>query len=72
MFKELCKALSKNVLSYFGPFCVRVAAKFGITGVPSLILFYNGRPVAKFNRSRTLQGLDDFVTQSTGNFNITL
>jgi len=43
-----------------------IAGKYGITGVPSLLLFYDGRPVAKFNRSRTLQGLEEFITNSTG------
>ena len=43
-----------------------IAGKYGITGVPSLLLFYDGRPVAKFNKSRTLQGLEEFITNSTG------
>ncbi|XP_065063107.1 thioredoxin domain-containing protein 15-like [Rhopilema esculentum] len=43
-----------------------IAGKFGVTGVPTLILFYNGRPVAKFNRTRSLQGLEDFISHTTG------
>ena len=47
-------------------FSLSIAGKFGVTGVPTLILFYNGRPVAKFNRTRSLQGLEDFISHATG------
>ncbi|VEN46807.1 unnamed protein product [Callosobruchus maculatus] len=38
----------------------------GIVGVPSLMLFYNGRSVAKFNQSEyTLERFSEFVTKHT-------
>lgn len=39
----------------------------GIVGVPSLLLFHNGRPVAKFNESEyTLELFSRFLTKHTG------
>ena len=39
----------------------------GIVGVPTLMLFHNGRPMAKFNESEyTLELFSKFVTKHTG------
>ena len=40
--------------------------RYGIVGVPTIILFQESRPVARFNRSRTFKDLVDFIHQSTG------
>lgn len=42
-------------------------AQNGVVGVPTLILFHNGKPVAKFNDSEyTLELFSRFVTKHTG------
>ncbi|KAF5306261.1 hypothetical protein FQA39_LY08959 [Lamprigera yunnana] len=42
-------------------------AQSGVVGVPSLLLFHNGKPVAKFNESEyTLELFSKFVTKHTG------
>ncbi|CAB3987475.1 Prolyl 4-hydroxylase subunit alpha-1 [Paramuricea clavata] len=40
--------------------------RYGIVGVPTIILFQESRPVARFNRSRTFKDLVEFIHQSTG------
>ncbi|KAL3199929.1 hypothetical protein MRX96_013414 [Rhipicephalus microplus] len=41
--------------------------RYGLVAVPSILLFHNGRAVAKFNdTSVTMQGLVSFVTKHTG------
>lgn len=40
---------------------------YGITGVPSLVLFHNGRPIAKYNGSDySLYEFTKFVIRHTG------
>lgn len=40
---------------------------YGITGVPSLVLFHNGKPIAKYNGSDyTLYEFTKFVIRHTG------
>lgn len=42
-------------------------AQNGIVGVPSLLLFHSGRPVAKYNESEyTLEQFSRFLTKNTG------
>lgn len=42
---------------------------YGITGVPSLVLFHNGKPIAKYNGSDyTLYEFTKFVIRHTGMF----
>lgn len=43
-------------------------AQYGIVGVPSLLLFHNGRPAARFNTSSdyNILSLFDFVVTQTG------
>ncbi|KAK4873749.1 hypothetical protein RN001_013109 [Aquatica leii] len=42
-------------------------AQNGVVGVPSLLLFHNGKPVAKFNESEyTLELFSRFITKHTG------
>lgn len=42
-------------------------AQNGVVGVPSLLLFHNGKPVAKFNDSEyTLELFSKFITRHTG------
>ncbi|XP_028405097.1 thioredoxin domain-containing protein 15-like [Dendronephthya gigantea] len=40
--------------------------RYGIVGVPTIILFQESRPVARFNRSRTYKDLVEFIHESTG------
>ena len=40
--------------------------RYGIVGVPTIILFQESRPVARFNRSRTYKDLVEFIYESTG------
>ena len=40
--------------------------RYGIVGVPAIILFQESRPVARFNRSRTFKDLVEFIHESTG------
>lgn len=41
--------------------------RFGLVGVPSLLLFHNGKVAAKFNDSDpTINGFVSFVTKMTG------
>ncbi|XP_063234351.1 thioredoxin domain-containing protein 15 [Bacillus rossius redtenbacheri] len=41
--------------------------QYGIVGVPTLMLFHNGRPAAKFNESEyTLEAFSKFVNKYTG------
>jgi len=43
---------------------------YGITGVPSLVLFHNGKPIAKYNGSDyTLYEFTKFVIRHTGTYN---
>lgn len=40
---------------------------YGITGVPSLVLFHNGKPIAKYNGTDyTLYEFTKFVIRHTG------
>ncbi|KAG8228247.1 hypothetical protein J437_LFUL015058 [Ladona fulva] len=40
---------------------------YGVVGVPTIILFHNGRPIAKFNRLEyTLPAMTNFITKYTG------
>ncbi|KAF5290594.1 hypothetical protein FQR65_LT11546 [Abscondita terminalis] len=42
-------------------------AQNGVVGVPSVLLFHNGKPVAKFNESEyTLELFSKFITKHTG------
>lgn len=40
--------------------------RYGIVGVPTIILFQESKPVARFNRTRTLKDLLEFIHESTG------
>lgn len=43
---------------------------YGITGVPSLVLFHNGKPIAKYNGSDySLYEFTKFVIRHTGKQN---
>ncbi|KAF7490037.1 Thioredoxin domain-containing protein 15 [Sarcoptes scabiei] len=43
-----------------------VTIRFGISGVPSIYLLHNGRPVAKYNKTEiTLDGLAEFIKAFT-------
>lgn len=45
----------------------RFNTQFGIAGVPTLIIFHNGKPAAKFNDSDyTLEMFAKFITRITG------
>lgn len=43
-------------------------AQFGIVGTPTLMLFHNGRPAAKFNETSEyrLELFSNFITKHTG------
>jgi len=43
-----------------------VSAKYGIVGIPTILLFHSGKAVAKYNRSRTPSDFHDFILQLTG------
>lgn len=46
---------------------IRFNTMYGITGVPSLVLFHNGKPIAKYNGSDyTLYEFTKFVIRHTG------
>ena len=45
---------------------MRLAARYGVIGIPTVFLFYSGRAVAKFNRSKTAEHFQDFVKERTG------
>jgi len=41
--------------------------QYGIVGVPTVMLFHNGRPAAKFNDSEyNLEMFSEFITKYTG------
>jgi len=45
----------------------RFNTMYGITGVPSLVLFHNGKPIAKYNGSDySLYEFTKFVIRHTG------
>jgi len=43
-----------------------VSAKYGIVGIPTILLFHSGKAVAKYNRSRTAADFREFILQLTG------
>jgi len=43
-----------------------VSAKYGIVGIPTILLFHSGKAVAKYNRSRTSADFREFILQLTG------
>jgi len=43
-----------------------VSAKYGIVGIPTVLLFHSGKAVAKYNRSRTLDDFRSFLSHLTG------
>lgn len=54
-----------------------ISAKYGIVGIPTILLFHSGKAVAKYNRSRTVSDFQAFILQLTGvrasiPFNITI
>lgn len=47
--------------------CFSFNTQFGIVGVPTVMLFHNGRPASKFNDSEyTLEMFTRFITRHTG------
>ena len=42
------------------------AARYGVVGIPTVFFFYSGRPVAKFNQSRTPANFERFVKKLAG------
>lgn len=53
-----------------------MSARYGIVGIPTILLFYSGKAVAKYNRSRTVKDFEQFIVELTGltpsiGFNIT-
>lgn len=54
-------------------FFYRFNTMYGITGVPSLVLFHNGKPIAKYNGSDyTLYEFTKFVIRHTGMYYVQL
>lgn len=43
-----------------------ISAKYGIVGIPTILLFHSGKAVAKYNRSRTVADFKQFILQLTG------
>jgi len=43
-----------------------MAARYGVFGIPTVFFFYNGKAVAKFNRSRTPGNVEGFVKRLSG------
>lgn len=43
-----------------------MAARYGVVGIPTVFFFYSGRPVAKFNRSRTPASFQKFIKELSG------
>ena len=43
-----------------------MAARYGIVGIPTVVLFYSGRAVARYNRSRTVEDFHGFIKDYTG------
>lgn len=56
---------------------MRMAAGYGVVGIPTIFFFYSGRPVSKFNQSRTTDSFQKFIqdlagfSPVTGTLNIT-
>jgi hypothetical protein len=54
-------------------YCSSFNTQYGIVGVPTVMLFHNGRPAAKFNDSEyTLEMFSRFITKYTGNVKLCL
>lgn len=65
------KDYSFVLYSHIVIFRCSINSQFGIVGVPTLVLFHNGRPILKFNRPfYTLAQFSKFLTQCTGEINI--
>ena len=45
---------------------MRMAAGYGVVGIPTVFFFYSGRPVSKFNQSRDLASFQKFIQDLTG------
>ncbi|XP_065682529.1 uncharacterized protein LOC105843094 isoform X1 [Hydra vulgaris] len=45
---------------------IGMSARYGIVGIPTIILFYSGKAMGKFNGSRTAQHMHYFVKDNTG------
>ena len=45
---------------------IGMSARYGIVGIPTIILFYGGKAMGKFNGSRTVQHMHYFVKDNTG------
>lgn len=43
-----------------------MSARYGIVGIPTILLFYSGKAVAKYNRTRTVEDFEQFVKELTG------
>lgn len=54
------------VLSVDAQESMSMSARYGIVGIPTVLLFYSGRAVAKFNRSRTVEDFALFIKDHTG------
>src|SRR6266487_4610349 len=52
---------------YWGYQPTRINMRFGLVGIPSILLFHNGKVVAKYNDSEpTLDGFVSFIHKVTG------
>ena len=45
---------------------MRMAAGFGVVGIPTIFFFYSGRPVSKFNQSRDEVSFQKFIQDLAG------
>lgn len=45
---------------------MRMAAGYGVVGIPTIFFFYSGRPVSKFNQSRNTASFRKFVRDLSG------
>jgi len=43
-----------------------MSARYGIVGIPTILLFYSGKAVAKYNRTRTVNDFEQFLKELTG------
>lgn len=45
---------------------MRMAAGYGVVGIPTVFFFYSGRPVSKFNRTRDAASFQSFIQELAG------
>lgn len=43
-----------------------MAARYGVVGIPSVFFFYSGKPVSRYNRTRTAGDFEKFIKELAG------